>query len=779
MPLCLGWDTDPTGDDSPPDILVPGLLLSDIASGATRMVEAPWMHALYKDGRETYSPGTVVVNLREAGYTSRLGIPHIAMLTTLIAQIIVIVAFMAYGSTREGALLLAASAIRIFEVRQFGRRRRAMANGTDESVGVLVRSAIKLSVWLQKGCYSWVQWQASSPRLGETSLPSRDSIVLDTSDSILDRVAAACQFANSVSIGFIESILPDSDGSHAYYQWILTALGPSIDLSLQKMRIGNYFNNPRLQLRLHTKRISIHHNTSASETVWIEAVKQREKSQVRAVAALFPSVLTWGRASAPTRLTHELFQPAGHRDLLYVASTSPHRPHGLPTKLFLEFRMLSKPFSLLQQPRAQTGAPGPATASSCCKPRNTPRRPGGSCSTSRVDAPYVYSPRDAGHTSSHAAPSRRFSASPPSTAPHLDPPHHARPRSSSRAPPPSLAPAVLEQLAAQSRFPVLIAIDDFQALYGRSLYRDPFFHFVRPHRILMPRLLEYPPAAAHLHAASSSARSRAATRSSPFPHSCARPSTPWANSPPPPRLLRPPPPPSSQPTSPRPPPRPRRPRNPPRPPPSASSPQKPAHLPPRKSPPYDTSAVDTWDAWRAFPTSVREPATPYTDPLYLHTADPHESCSARRQTLMRALRVPDKPSSTAEVLALLSCGGGGGGWDEMFTAKYTESSGNSRAFVWGGLVGDVAGLWVGLHIRLGDYSAQYKVHILTAVAPTLHHHQSTQSPRSPPLRHMSNLIRFDVVLVRTRVSHIPAHLSSILAQITLLTKWSILLLSFV
>lgn len=59
-------------------------------------------------------------------------------------------------------------------------------------------------------------------------LPSRHSIVLDTSDPILDRVAAACQFANSVSIGFVESILPDSEGSHAYYQWISTALDPGM-----------------------------------------------------------------------------------------------------------------------------------------------------------------------------------------------------------------------------------------------------------------------------------------------------------------------------------------------------------------------------------------------------------------------------------------------------------------------------------------------------------------------------------------------------------------------
>ncbi|KAJ7214235.1 hypothetical protein C8J57DRAFT_1255856 [Mycena rebaudengoi] len=107
------------------------------------------------------------------------------MLTTLIAQIIVIVAFMAYGSTREGALLLAASAIRIFEG-HLGHKSSgffALHTGmTTKHILVIVhrfsglaqcvnledaavpwrtaqtsrwefwfRSAIKLSVWLQKG----------------------------------------------------------------------------------------------------------------------------------------------------------------------------------------------------------------------------------------------------------------------------------------------------------------------------------------------------------------------------------------------------------------------------------------------------------------------------------------------------------------------------------------------------------------------------------------------------------------------------------------------------
>ncbi|KAF7373462.1 hypothetical protein MSAN_00555900 [Mycena sanguinolenta] len=54
---------------------------------------------------------------------------------------------------------------------------------------------------------------------------------------------------------------------------------------------------------------------------------------------------------------------------------------------------------------------------------------------------------------------------------------------------PFILDAVLSELGRQEHFPVLIAIDDFQALCGRSLYRDPRFKSIRPHHLSMPRLL--------------------------------------------------------------------------------------------------------------------------------------------------------------------------------------------------------------------------------------------------------------------------------------------------
>ncbi|KAJ6552780.1 mitochondrial ribosomal death-associated protein 3-domain-containing protein [Mycena capillaripes] len=54
---------------------------------------------------------------------------------------------------------------------------------------------------------------------------------------------------------------------------------------------------------------------------------------------------------------------------------------------------------------------------------------------------------------------------------------------------PHLLEAVMRELGEQEEYPVLIAIDDFQALAGRTLYRDPRFKMVRPHHLSVPRLL--------------------------------------------------------------------------------------------------------------------------------------------------------------------------------------------------------------------------------------------------------------------------------------------------
>ncbi|CAK5283745.1 unnamed protein product, partial [Mycena citricolor] len=48
---------------------------------------------------------------------------------------------------------------------------------------------------------------------------------------------------------------------------------------------------------------------------------------------------------------------------------------------------------------------------------------------------------------------------------------------------------LLEELGKQTEYPVLIAVDNFQALAGPTLYRDPQYKMIRPHHLGVPRLL--------------------------------------------------------------------------------------------------------------------------------------------------------------------------------------------------------------------------------------------------------------------------------------------------
>ncbi|EJF64026.1 hypothetical protein DICSQDRAFT_53564 [Dichomitus squalens LYAD-421 SS1] len=57
---------------------------------------------------------------------------------------------------------------------------------------------------------------------------------------------------------------------------------------------------------------------------------------------------------------------------------------------------------------------------------------------------------------------------------------------------PTVLSALLTELSKQTKFPVLLAIDDFQALYSLSTYRDPYFKMVKAYHLTLPRtLLEF------------------------------------------------------------------------------------------------------------------------------------------------------------------------------------------------------------------------------------------------------------------------------------------------
>ncbi|KAJ7358578.1 hypothetical protein DFH08DRAFT_802396 [Mycena albidolilacea] len=260
MPLSLGWDADPQEEEVPPGSHVLRLLLSDIKSGATRPVAADWMHALHKHIIDTYEPGTIVVQLQEAGYMTRFGWGHALLLATYFIQVSFVLFAMTHGQIREGWLILAASLICIFEgslawaypkyldprlratprfyalhtgptnyilvlIHRF-RSRGECINLEDNGASIITAAdgfAIPLVLLLGTSVLEFVsQFSDMLPAMSEP-------IVLHTGISILDRVTAACQFTDSISVGFVENILPDPRGQHTDYKWISEAMEAAVE----------------------------------------------------------------------------------------------------------------------------------------------------------------------------------------------------------------------------------------------------------------------------------------------------------------------------------------------------------------------------------------------------------------------------------------------------------------------------------------------------------------------------------------------------------------------
>ncbi|KAJ7754576.1 hypothetical protein B0H16DRAFT_1722755 [Mycena metata] len=289
MPLSLGWDADSGDDEAAPDPIVPGLLLSDVGSGATRHVTARWMHSLYKHILETQKPGTYIIHLREASYTQYFGRAHSLLLLAFLLQLSFILFLLVQGQRRDGWLLIAAALIRIFEgilhwafpeyrdprtnetaiarycalhtgmttnhllviTHRFHYRGRSI-NLEDaarplprksegwkrKALECGARIALQVSIWLHKiacivtdangytipGVLLFGTLVLEGIAVSAHALPVNAVTVLTTGPSVLDRLTAACQFTESISVGFVESLLPDPRGHHTDYEWIRQAI---------------------------------------------------------------------------------------------------------------------------------------------------------------------------------------------------------------------------------------------------------------------------------------------------------------------------------------------------------------------------------------------------------------------------------------------------------------------------------------------------------------------------------------------------------------------------
>ena len=293
MPLIMGWEKDPLADSTQTDpSVVPGLLLSNIKSGATRHVQALWMHVLYEEIRNKYPKlSAVQMELEDVGFNSRFSWPQVVIICTCFTQFLLGVYALNIGQLREGLLIITGLLVRMLEAllifsfpandfpRPLDKVKRledrpyyvlhtgmttthlillahkpskdaksVYINLEDAAVPLKMRrtGGLRFSEMAARtvlvAC-RWI-WKAACIlipsnsymiavvlALGGAVVELLDAVVkgvprhagvlkLDHGVDVLDMISTISQKTGQVSPGFVESILPDPNGSHGDYQWI-------------------------------------------------------------------------------------------------------------------------------------------------------------------------------------------------------------------------------------------------------------------------------------------------------------------------------------------------------------------------------------------------------------------------------------------------------------------------------------------------------------------------------------------------------------------------------
>ncbi|KAJ3562917.1 hypothetical protein NP233_g9279 [Leucocoprinus birnbaumii] len=302
MPMSLGWQEDPIDDDYPQRLLLPGLQLTDIDSGATRTVVAPWMHALYSMTYEELPSGVMEVQVEEAQFTNVFDWQHLAVVCVLCIQGLVGLWALAHSQRREGALILLGITLQLLEgyfafkfpkykePRHVARARKLVLHKGMTTTHFLLIShqpsrnqpssqlpylsledASVPMPYVRKGYQrffettfrAFLQLGNLGLKLGavfsqaegllipftllfgtlaselimiiRTPLPKISYMSpLETArerSSILDMVTAICQKTGCVSVGFVESVLPDREGTHVDFQWLSRVLESEVTLA--------------------------------------------------------------------------------------------------------------------------------------------------------------------------------------------------------------------------------------------------------------------------------------------------------------------------------------------------------------------------------------------------------------------------------------------------------------------------------------------------------------------------------------------------------------------
>ncbi|KAF8646748.1 hypothetical protein AX16_007075 [Volvariella volvacea WC 439] len=298
LPVSLGWEMDPLREQVPADLLVPGLVLTDIASGATRRVEALWMHILYRTMLEEHPMRTTSIRLHEVGFTQRFGLTHAAVLACVFLQFLMGLSAAGIGQKRESLLIFSGIFLRILEGQYalaFHQtlppryvdegRPYALHTGMTTTHIVIMRHDPVHSHRQASGSRIYINLEDCAvplPRISRGSQALLEKfttalirvcwwayrfLILFTSSnglmlpvtllvgflvtesiaagidcspryqasgpinkvsSILDLATAACQEVNAISVGFIESMLPDPTGEHVYYHWVKDVLSKGV-----------------------------------------------------------------------------------------------------------------------------------------------------------------------------------------------------------------------------------------------------------------------------------------------------------------------------------------------------------------------------------------------------------------------------------------------------------------------------------------------------------------------------------------------------------------------
>ncbi len=282
MPLYMGWDTESL-TDAPDSTTIPHLKLTDMLSGATREIQASWMHALYKHTSSCHD-GVTLLHLKEAGYSSQFSWQHVVIVATLTVQLGLALYGFVGEQEREGWIILlglftrgweglitwaypATLHPRIVRAPRFyalhtgmttvhilviahepatKNSRRAEYINLEDSAVPLPRNNASLLESSCRGVLNTLGWARKALVILSQSTGFLLSVVLllgsiimevlsrftgalptysastplETGRSLLDKITAACQATDCVSVGLVEEMLPDPAGEHRDYKWI-------------------------------------------------------------------------------------------------------------------------------------------------------------------------------------------------------------------------------------------------------------------------------------------------------------------------------------------------------------------------------------------------------------------------------------------------------------------------------------------------------------------------------------------------------------------------------